>query len=125
MLTILYIHKTICIFAAAMAKLFIVGFPKDLQEVGLVELFSAHGTVNTVTIVTDQNTGESKGYGFITMTDDAGAERAIQELDGMQIDGRTLNVRFAEEKQPARPAASPRRDNRTEAPRPKRPRRPL
>jgi RNA recognition motif-containing protein len=108
-----------------MAKLFIVGFPKDMQEIELVELFSAHGTVNTVTIVTDKNTGESKGYGFITMTDDAGAERAIQELDGMQIDARTLNVRFAEEKQPAKPAANPRRDNRTEAPRPKRPRRPL
>ena len=119
-----------------MAKLFIVGFPKDMQEVELVEMFSAHGAVNTVTIVTDKDTGESKGYGFITMTDDAGAERAIQELDGMQIDGRTLNVRFAEEKQPEKSAAStqpqqrgrqtsPRRDNRTEAPRPKRPRRPL
>jgi len=108
-----------------MAKLFLVGFPKDMQEIGLVELFSAHGTVNTVTIVTDKNTGESKGYGFITMTDDTGADRAIQELDGLQIDGRTLNVRLAEEKQPAKPAVSPRRDNRTEAPRPKRPRRPL
>jgi RNA recognition motif-containing protein len=136
MLTTSNIHKTVCIFAAVMAKLFIVGFPKDMQEIGLVEMFSAHGTVNTVTLVTDKNTGESKGYGFITMTDDAGAERAIQELDGMQIDDRTLNVRFAEEKQPAKPSdslhrqqpnrsASPRRDNRTEAPRPKRPRRPL
>ncbi|WP_299517106.1 hypothetical protein [Mucilaginibacter sp.] len=77
-----------------------------------------------------------KGYGFITMTDDAGAARAIQAFDSMEIDGRTLNVRFAEEKQPDKPAASPRsrqqgqaasprRDNRTEAPRPKRPRRPL
>jgi RNA recognition motif-containing protein len=108
-----------------MAKLFIVGFPKDMQEIELVELFSAHGAVNTVTIVTDKDTGESKGYGFITMTDDAGAERAIQELDGMQIDGRTLNVRFAEEKQPAKPVVSPRRNNRPEVPRLKRPRRPL
>lgn len=108
-----------------MAKLFIVGFPKDTQEIELVELFSAHGTVHAVTIVTDKNTGDSKGYGFITMTDEAGAKRAIQELDGRQIDGRTLNVRFAEEKQPVRPAAHLRRDNRTEAPRPKRPRRPL
>ena len=119
-----------------MAKLFIVGFPKDMQEIELVELFSDHGTVNTVTIVTDQNTGESKGYGFITLTDDAGAERAIQALDGATIDDRKISVRFAEEKQPAKPAisprsqqrsqaASPRRDNRTEAPRPKRPRRPL
>jgi RNA recognition motif-containing protein len=128
--------KPIRIFAAAMAKLFIVGFPKSMEEIELVELFSAHGTVNTVTIVTDKNTGESKGYGFITMTDDAGAERAIQALDGIMIDGRTINVRFAEEKQTAKHPASPRpqqrdqgvllrRDNRTEAPRPKRPRRPL
>jgi RNA recognition motif-containing protein len=108
-----------------MAKLFVVGFPKGMQEIGLVELFSAHGAVNTVTLITDQNTGESKGYGFITMTDDAGAARAIQELDGLEIDGRTLNVRFAEEKQQAKPAASPRPDNRTAALRPKRPRRPL
>lgn len=108
-----------------MAKLFIVGFPKDMQEIELVELFSVHGTVNTVTIVTDKNTGESNGYGFIAMTDDAGAERAMQELDGMQIDGRTLNVRFAEEKQSTKPVVRPSRENRTEAPRPGRPRRPL
>jgi len=118
-----------------MAKLFIVGFPKDIQEIELVELFSIHGTVNTVTIITDKNTGESKGYAFITMTDNAGAERAIQALDGATLDDRTISVRFAEEKQPIHPApnprpqqrsgtASPRRDNRTEAPRPKRPRRP-
>ena len=119
-----------------MAKLFIVGFPKDMQEIELVEMFSIHGTVNTVTIVTDKNTGESKGYGFITMTDDAGAERAIKALDGATIDDRTINVRMAEEQHSAKPApsprpqqrsqpAAPRRDNRTEAHRPKRPRRPL
>jgi RNA recognition motif-containing protein len=125
MLTTSYIHKTICIFAAAMAKLFIVGFPKDMQDVELVEMFSAHGIVNTVTIVTDQNTGDSKGYGFITMTDDAGAQRAIQAFDGVTVDDRTISVRLAEEKAAAKPAASPRRDNRTAAPKPKRPRRPL
>jgi RNA recognition motif-containing protein len=108
-----------------MAKLFIVGFPRDMQEIELVELFSAHGTVNTVTIVTDKSTGESKGYGFITMTDDAGAERAIQAMNGVMIDDRTITVRFAEEKQPAKPVASGRRDNRTATPRPKRPRRSL
>jgi len=107
-----------------------------MQEIGLVEMFSAHGTVNTVTIVTDKESGESKGYGFITMTDDAGAERAIEALDGISIDDRKLSVRLAEEKLPVKPiastgprqqrqVASPRRDNRTEASRPKRPRRPL
>jgi RNA recognition motif-containing protein len=108
-----------------MAKLFIVGIPKDMQEIELVEMFSIHGTVNTVTIVTDKITNQSKGYGFITMTDDSGAERAIAALDGATIDGRTLGVRFAEDKapKPAFKSVSPRRDNRTEAPKPKRPRR--
>jgi RNA recognition motif-containing protein len=121
-----------------MAKLFIVGFPKNMQEIELVELFSLHGTVNTVTIVTDQLTREPKGYAFITMTDDAGAERAIRALDGMAIGDRTLNVRFAEEKPITQPDPGksfkkpfrgspdkPQRDNRTETPKPKRPRRPL
>jgi RNA recognition motif-containing protein len=118
-----------------MAKLFIVGLPKNMQEIALVELFSIHGTVNTVTIVTDQQTNTSKGYGFITMTDDAGAQRAIQALNNSEISGRTISVRFAEDKN-AKPAAAPafkkpytnnpvpaRRNDRTEAPKPKRPRR--
>jgi len=108
-----------------------------MHEIELVEMFSVHGTVNTVTIVTDQASGESKGYGFITMTDDTGAERAIAALDGASIDSRTISVRFADEKS-SKPVSSPafktpstgkpvppRRDNRTEAPKPKRPRRPL
>ena len=118
-----------------MAKLFIVGFPKEMQEIELVELFSVHGTVDTVTIVTDKITGASKGYAFIAMTDDAGADRAIQALDGTHIGERTLNVRFAEEKQSAKPvsnarpklttsAASPHRESFAETSRPKRPRRP-
>jgi RNA recognition motif-containing protein len=118
-----------------MAKLFIVGFPKDIAEIELVEMFSAHGTVNTVTIVTDKDTGASKGYGFITMDDDAGALRAFAALTGVCFFGRTISVRLAEDKNP-KPAAAPafkkpftnspapgRRDNRTEAPKPKRPRR--
>jgi len=118
-------------YICSMAKLFIVGIPKDMQEIELVEMFSIHGTVNTVTIVTDQVSGESKGYGFITMTDDTGAERAIAGLNGASIDGRTISVRFAEDKNAKQAAASPaskkppHRDNRTEAPKSKRPRRPL
>jgi RNA recognition motif-containing protein len=81
-----------------MAKLFNVGLPKDMQEIRLVELFSAHGVVNTITIVTDKATGASKGYGFVTMNDDAGAQRAIAALNGGSIGGRTISVRFAEGK---------------------------
>lgn len=81
-----------------MAKLFIVGFPRDMEEIELVEMFSVYGTVNTVTIVTDKNTGESKGYGFITMTDQTAADRAIAAMDGAEIDDRKISVRIAEDK---------------------------
>ncbi len=109
-----------------MAKLFIVGFPKDFQQIALIELFSIHGTVNTVTLVTDKDTGTPKGYGFVTMDQEAGAQRAIQALNGTTIGGRTISVRFAEEKAQVGPSENkdaPRRANRTQAPRPKRPRR--
>ncbi|MDP9079892.1 MAG: RNA-binding protein [Bacteroidota bacterium] len=81
-----------------MAKLFVVGFPKDKTEVELLEMFSVHGTVNTITIVTDQHTGASKGYGFVTMTDQAGADRAIAALDGAEFGDRQMSVRIAETK---------------------------
>ena len=89
-----------------MAKLFIVGFPKDMKEIELVELFSSYGTVNTVTIVTDKDSGNSKGYGFITMTDDLGAERAISAMDGTEIDNRKISVRKAEDKRSPEPEHS-------------------
>jgi RNA recognition motif-containing protein len=81
-----------------MAKLFVVGFPKDISEVALLEMFSIYGTVNTITIVTDQGTGVSKGYGFVTMTDQAGADRAIGALDGKEFDDRKMSGRIAETK---------------------------
>jgi RNA recognition motif-containing protein len=110
-----------------MAKLFIVGFPKDFQQIALVELFSIHGTVNAVTLVTDKVSGQPKGYGFITMNDDASAKRAIAALNGTTIGGRTVSVRFAEEKKEAgsnleRPNY-PNRNNKTAPPKIKRPRR--
>ncbi|MES2267577.1 MAG: RNA-binding protein [Bacteroidota bacterium] len=108
-----------------MAKLFIVGFPKDFQQIEIVELFSIHGIVNTVTLVTDKDTGAPKGYGFITMNDDAGAKRAIQALDGTTIGDRTVSVRFAEEKARPNDAKTPYTHQEDPAPakRPKRPRR--
>jgi RNA recognition motif-containing protein len=84
-----------------LSKLFVVGLPRDMEEIKLVELFSAHGIVNTVTIVTDKLSGKSKGYGFLTMADQTGAERAIAALDGSTLDGRQLSVRIAEDKQNA------------------------
>jgi RNA recognition motif-containing protein len=81
-----------------MAKLFIVGFPKNMDETRLVEMFIAYGGVNTVTIVTDKDTGKSKGYGFITMADQQGADRAIEAINGLEIEGREISVRIVEDK---------------------------
>ena len=69
-----------------------------MQEYELVEIFSSYGAVHAVTIVTDQETGRSKGYGFLTIDDDAGARSAIEGLNGKIFDGRTLNVRMADNK---------------------------
>jgi RNA recognition motif-containing protein len=91
-----------------MIKLFIVGFPRDMEEIELVELFSAYGTVHTITIITDKLTGKSLGYGFIMMTDQAGADRAIAAMDGAEIDGRQISVRVAVDKRvPAEKAYTP------------------
>ncbi|WPV02653.1 RNA-binding protein [Mucilaginibacter sp. cycad4] len=81
-----------------MIKLFIVGFPRDMEEIELVELFSAYGTVSTVRIITDKDSGISKGYGFLEMTDEAGAQRAIDAMNGATIDEREISVRVAEQK---------------------------
>ena len=109
-----------------MAKLFIVGFPKDFQEIKLVELFSIYGAVNALTLVTDKVTGQPKGYGFITMNDEAGAGRAIKALNGTAFGGRTVSVRFAEEKPETKKMGNrsyQARDGRTSPPKFKRPRR--
>jgi RNA recognition motif-containing protein len=85
-----------------MTKLFAVGFPRDMDRTELLELFSLHGLVDLVTVVTNKDTGESQGYGFIHMNDEAGARRAIAALDGAEIDDRKISVRIAD----AKPEAS-------------------
>ncbi|RYZ95388.1 MAG: RNA-binding protein [Sphingobacteriaceae bacterium] len=89
-----------------MVKLFVVGFPRDMNEIELMELFSVHGVVDTLTIVRDQATNVSKGYGFMHMADQAGADRAIAALDGFTIDERQLSVRIADDKQAASSASA-------------------
>jgi RNA recognition motif-containing protein len=83
-----------------MIKLFIVGIPRDMDETELTEIFTPYGEVASVKIITEQESGISKGYGFINMLDTAGAGRAIEALDGASIDERTISVRIADDKQP-------------------------
>lgn len=78
-----------------MIKLFIVGFPKEMDEPALQGFFSDFGDVQAVKLITDQQTGIYKGYGFVVFLDEAGANLAIKELDGSTMHGRTLGVRLA------------------------------
>ena len=61
-------------------------------------LFETHGAVEKVNVVTDRDTGRSKGFGFVEMTDDAEAQRAITALSGREVDGRALTVNEARPK---------------------------
>jgi RNA recognition motif-containing protein len=62
-------------------------------------LFEQFGTVERVSIVTDRDTGRAKGFGFVEMTGDAEAERAINSLNGQELDGRNLTINEARPKE--------------------------
>ncbi len=70
--------------------------------------FAEYGEVTSAKVITDKFTNRSKGFGFVEMSDDAAAEKAIAELDGATVDGRTIKVMVArpKEERPARPAHS-------------------
>lgn len=62
---------------------------------GLETAFAAFGTVSSATVISDRDTGRSKGFGFVEMDDDAEAKTAIRELDGTDLDGRMIKVNEA------------------------------
>lgn len=76
-------------------KIYVGNMSYQTTEDGLRELFGQHGEVSEVTIIMDRDTGRPKGFGFVEMRDDASARKAITELDGREIDGRTLKVNEA------------------------------
>ncbi|MES2064628.1 MAG: RNA-binding protein [Bacteroidota bacterium] len=80
-----------------MVKLFVGGFPLDIEEIELAKLFGPHGDISTIKIVRDKKTKICKGYAFIEMIDRTGAENAAEALDGNMIDGKTLTVNINED----------------------------
>lgn len=70
----------------------------NTNESNLESMFSEFGTVESVRIITDRETGRSKGFGFVDMPDDQEANAAIEALNGQEIDGRTLRVNEARPK---------------------------
>jgi len=70
-----------------------------LQENDLQEIFAEYGEVTSVKIITDKFTRRSKGFGFVEMTDDNAAQKAISELDGAEVEGRNIRVNQARQRE--------------------------
>jgi len=81
-----------------MKNIFVGNLSFRATEDEVVSLFAAYGIVDRVSIVTDRDTGQPRGFGFVEMVNDAEADRAIAALNGTQLDGRTLNVNEARPK---------------------------
>lgn len=79
-------------------KLFVGNFSFNTTEGDLQALFAPYGSVESVAVVTDRQTGRSRGFGFVEMSDRGEAERAIEALNGKDYGGRTLNVNEARPK---------------------------
>lgn len=83
-----------------MAKRIYVGnLPYSATDAQLEGLFNAYGEIRDVHIVTDRVTGQAKGFAFVEMSTDAEADKAIEQLNGMQMGGRTLVVNEARQRE--------------------------
>lgn len=79
-------------------RLYVGNLNFDTTAAGLKKAFEQHGQVDDVYIPTDRSTGRSRGFGFVTMASDSEARKAMEEMEGAQLDGRSLRVNEAEPK---------------------------
>lgn len=77
------------------SKIYVGGLPYATTDGQLQEIFSAHGQVESARVITDKFTGRSRGFGFVEMTNSDEAQKAIQALNGTDLDGRNLTVNEA------------------------------
>jgi cold-inducible RNA-binding protein len=81
-----------------MKNIFVGNLSFGATEGSVRSLFEAYGTVDRVSIVTDRDTGQARGFGFVEMSANAEGDRAIAELNGRDLDGRALTVNEARPK---------------------------
>jgi RNA recognition motif-containing protein len=81
-----------------MKNIFVGNLSFNSSEQDIRSLFEAYGSVDRVNIVTDRETGQPRGFGFVEMSNDAEGDRAIQAINGHEIGGRALNVNEARPK---------------------------
>src|ERR1700747_1010803 len=81
-----------------MKNLYVGNLPHSTTEAELRNVFEAHGPVEKVTLVTDRETGRSRGFGFVEMADASAADKAIAALNGTDLGGRPLTINEAKPK---------------------------
>jgi cold-inducible RNA-binding protein len=81
-----------------MKNLYVGNLPHSTTEAELRNIFEAHGAVEKITLVTDRDTGRSRGFGFVEMNDASEADKAITALNGTDLGGRTLTINEAKPK---------------------------
>ena len=83
-------------------KLYVGNLSFDVTNKDLEELFAQAGACESVAVITDRTTGQSRGFGFVEMASNADAQKAIQQFDGQEFKGRGLKVNEARERESTR-----------------------
>ena len=84
-------------------KLYVGNLPFSATEEDLRELFENHGAIESVSVITDRETGRVRGFAFVEFEEASSADAAIQALDGRDMDGRSIRVNEAHERRGGRP----------------------
>ncbi len=79
-------------------KLFVGSLSWNTDDHGLEAAFARFGEITDAKVITNRETGRSRGFGFVTFADPRAAQQAVQEMNGQELDGRSLNVDIAQER---------------------------
>jgi len=79
-------------------KLFVGGLSWDTTDDGLRQAFASYGEITEAKVITDRDTGRSRGFGFVTFSQEEDAKKAISQMDGTSLDGKTIKVNEAQQK---------------------------
>lgn len=81
------------------SKLYVGGLPYSTTEDELKDLFAGFGTVESAVVISDRETGRSKGFGFVELSSKEEADAAIKDMDGSEVGGRKITVNHARPKE--------------------------
>ena len=79
-------------------KLFVGSLSWDTTDEGLHEAFAQFGEITEAKVITDRDSGRSRGFGFVTFSDDEAADKAMSAMNGFQLDGRPIRVDVAQDR---------------------------